>query len=135
VSLVREISLPYRIANLYTDANIATHKPSKVGEMIKALKEAGLDTICIIPPAHVSKFTITSEVILAAKKENIPNILFMSYGGIDMAERHKQPHLRDLIDLECLIMAEDIKVKKVTEFESHVIVRAGFCAEVRAQPL
>jgi hypothetical protein len=139
VKLVRDLPLPCRIANVYAGANIITHKPStdspySVDQMIKTLKEAGCDAMCIIPPAHKNKFTITQELIVAIKEENIQNILFMSNTGGEMAERSEQPHLRDFTDLECLVMAEDKKGEKVTG-QSHVIVRGGFCAEVCAQSL
>jgi hypothetical protein len=71
-------------------------------EMVKTLTESGCDTICVIPPAHKDKFDITVELITATKKANIANTLFISAAGADLAERDKQPHLRQFIDLETL---------------------------------
>lgn len=73
--------------------------------MVKTLKEVGCDTVCLIPPAHKEKFDVTVELINATKKANVPNVLFISAAGCDVAEREKQPHLRGFIDLEALVMA------------------------------
>jgi hypothetical protein len=49
-----------------------------------------------------------------------------------MAERTGQPHLREYIDLERLVMADNEDGKKATG-QSHVIVRAGLYAEARVR--
>jgi hypothetical protein len=51
-------------------------------------------------PAHKEKFDVTVELINATRKANIPNVLFISSADADLAERDKQPHLREFIDLE-----------------------------------
>jgi hypothetical protein len=112
-----------------TGANIVAHKPGREREMVKTLKEAGCDTVCLIPPAHKEKFDITVELINAANKADVPNILFISSVGCDVAERDKQPHLREFIDLECLVMASKGDGSTSTG-HSPCIIRAGFYAEV-----
>jgi hypothetical protein len=97
--------------------------------MVKTLKESGCDTICLIPPAHKEKFDITVELINATKKANVPNVLFISSAGCDVAERDKQPQLREFIDLECLVMAAKGDGSTSTG-HSPCIIRAGFYAEV-----
>lgn len=84
---------------------IIPHKPGRLREMVETLKQTGADTLCLIPPAHKDKFNITVELIEAAKKANVPNVCFISSAGADLAEKDKQPRLREFVDLECLIMA------------------------------
>jgi uncharacterized protein YbjT (DUF2867 family) len=96
--------------------------------MVNTLKQSGCDTVCLIPPAHKEKFDITVELISATKKANVPNCLFISSAGCDVAERNKQPHLREFIDLEALVMSA--KGDKSTPLgHSPCIIRAGFYAE------
>lgn len=84
---------------------IVPHKPDKMRDMVSTLKGTGCDTVCLIPPAHQDKFDITVEVIEAAKKANVQNVCFISSVGCDLAERDKQPRLREFIDLEMLVLA------------------------------
>jgi hypothetical protein len=86
-------------------AKIIAHKPGKLREMAKSLKETQADTLCLIPPAHKDKFDITVELIEAAKKAGIPNTCMISTAGCDVAEADKQPHLRSFIQLETLFMS------------------------------
>ncbi|KAF1940158.1 NAD(P)-binding protein [Clathrospora elynae] len=111
-------------------AKIIPHKPGRSREMVKTLTDSGCDTVCLIPPAHKEKFDITVELINATKKANVPNVLFISAVGCDVAEREKQPHLREFIDLECLIMAAKGDGSTATG-HSPCIIRAGFYAEAQ----
>jgi hypothetical protein len=86
-------------------AEIVPHKPGRVKNMVASLQEVGADAMCLIPPAHKDKFDITVELIEAAKKANIPNVCLISSAGCDMAERDKQPRLREFIDLEAKFMS------------------------------
>jgi uncharacterized protein YbjT (DUF2867 family) len=96
--------------------------------MVNTLKKAGCDTICLIPPAHKEKYDITVELISAAKKADVPNVLFISSAGCDLAERDKQPHLRQFIDLESLALSA--KGDGSTSLgHSPCVIRAGFYAE------
>jgi nucleoside-diphosphate-sugar epimerase len=85
-------------------AKIVPHKPGKLREMVKSLKDTGCDTICLIPPAHKDKMEITYELIEAAKKANVPNVCFISSAGCDLADPQKQPHLREFVELEAKVM-------------------------------
>jgi hypothetical protein len=109
-------------------AKVILHKPGREREMIKTLKESGCDTICVIPPAYKEKYDITAELITATKKVNVPNVLFISSAGADLAERDKQPHLRQFVDLETLVMAAKGDSNTSTG-HSPCIIRAGFYAE------
>ncbi|KAL4866552.1 hypothetical protein BDV12DRAFT_210397 [Aspergillus spectabilis] len=109
-------------------AKIVPHKPGRLKNMVSSLQEVGADAMCLIPPAHKDKFDITVELIEAAKKANIPNVCLISSAGCDMAERDKQPRLREFIDLEARLMSA--KGDPSTETgHSPVVVRAGFYAE------
>jgi uncharacterized protein YbjT (DUF2867 family) len=109
-------------------AKVIPHKPGREREMVNTLKKAGCDTICLIPPAHKEKYDITVELINATKKAGVPNVLFISSAGCDLAERDKQPHLREFIDLESLVLSA--KGDKSTPLgHSPCVIRAGFYAE------
>jgi hypothetical protein len=56
---------------------------------VKILKETGADTICPVPPAHKEKFDIYVELVNAAKKANVQNVLLISSAGYDLAARDK----------------------------------------------
>jgi hypothetical protein len=86
-------------------AKIIPHKPGKLREMVKNLKDTAADTLCLIPPAHKEKLDITAELIEAAKKAGIPNTCLISTAGCDVAEAEKQPHLRSFVQLEALFMS------------------------------
>lgn len=86
-------------------AKIVPHKPGRLRDMVSSFQEVGADTMCLIPPAHTEKFDITAELIEATKKANVPNVCFLSSAGCDLAERDKQPRLREFIDLEARFMA------------------------------
>jgi len=92
---------------------IVPHKPGRVRDMVKTLKETECDTICLIPPTHKDKFDITMELIEAAKQAGVQNVLFMSSAGCDLAEKDKQPRLREFIELETQVLMTkgDAKVK------------------------
>jgi hypothetical protein len=84
--------------------NVVPHKPGKLRAMVSTLEEMGVDTICLIPPAHADKYDITVELVEAAKKAGVQNVLFISSAGCDVAESNKQPRLRQFIELEKLVM-------------------------------
>jgi len=109
-------------------AHIVPHKPGRVRDMVGLLKEIGADAICLIPPAHKEKHDVTVELIEATKKANIPNILFLSSVGCDLADKEKQPRLREFIDLETMVLSTKGKTSTETG-HSPVVVRAGFYAE------
>jgi len=102
--------------------------PHKEAELAKAMKSSSIDTIMLIPPAHQDKVRLTLEMRDAAMKAEIPKVLFLSAAGCDLAERDKQPRLREFIDLEAKIM----ETKGMTETNtghSPCIIRAGFYSE------
>jgi len=107
---------------------IIPHKPGRVRDMVNTLKGSKADTICVIPPTHKEKFDITVELVTAAKHAGIPNVCLISSAGADMADREKQPRLREFIDIEHLVL--DTKGDADTPTgTSPVVVRAGFYAE------
>jgi hypothetical protein len=86
-------------------ANVIKHSPGREKTMTKTLKDTGYDTICLIPPAHKDKHDISVELITAAKRSGISNVLLISSVGCDYADPKKQPHLREFIELENLTLA------------------------------
>ncbi|KAF5647678.1 prestalk A differentiation A [Fusarium tjaetaba] len=109
-------------------AKIIPHKPGRLRVMAKTLQDTGCDTICLVPPAHEHKLEISEELVHAAKKADVPNVLLISSAGCDYAERGKQPRLREFIDLETLVM-EAKGDPDVSTGTSPCIIRAGFYAE------
>ena len=86
-------------------AKIVAHEPGRLSKMVGSLRTVGADTLCLIPPARKDKVDLTLELIDAAKKANIPNVCCISSAGCDLAERDKQPRLREFIDLETRFLA------------------------------
>ncbi|KAF2179523.1 NAD(P)-binding protein [Zopfia rhizophila CBS 207.26] len=109
-------------------ANVVPHKPGREREMVQTLKQIGCDTICLIPPTHKEKYDITVELVNTAKKAGVPNVLFLSSAGCDLAEHQKQPRLREFIELETLVMSSKGDPNTPTG-HSPCIIRAGFYAE------
>ncbi|RFU77947.1 hypothetical protein TARUN_4277 [Trichoderma arundinaceum] len=104
------------------------HQPGRERVMVKALKEIGCDTICLVPPAHRDKLDITMELANAAKKAGVSNVLLISSAGCDYADREKQPRLREFIDIESAVLAT--KGEPDTSLgHSPCVIRAGFYAE------
>ncbi|GAA5911274.1 hypothetical protein JCM8208_004315 [Rhodotorula glutinis] len=94
------------------------------------LKEVGVDTLCLIPPARKDKLDLVKQVLDVGKKaKNVKNLVFVSSAGCDYAERDKQPHLREFIDLEVLAMAPKSDPSTEDTGHSPCIVRAGFYLE------
>jgi nucleoside-diphosphate-sugar epimerase len=46
--------------------------------MVEDLKAIGVDALCLIPATCEDKLDLTSELIDAAKKANVPNVCFIS---------------------------------------------------------
>lgn len=109
-------------------AKVVPHKPGRERIMAKTLKEVGCDTICVIPPAHKDKFDITVELVSAARKAEIQNVLLISTVGCDYADPVKQPRLREFIDLESLVLSAKGDPDSPLG-HSPCVIRAGFYAE------
>ncbi|KAL4918754.1 hypothetical protein BDW62DRAFT_61634 [Aspergillus aurantiobrunneus] len=107
---------------------IVPHTPGRLKDMVSTLQGIEADAMCLIPPAHKDKFDMTVELIEATKKVNIPNVCFISSAGCDLAERDKQPRLREFIDMEAMFMSSKGDPSTSTG-HSPVVVRPGFYAE------
>jgi hypothetical protein len=104
--------------------------PIKVGEkstLLHDLKESGCDTVFLIPPAHKQKFEILEEILeCAGKLKTMQNIVLLSAAGCDLAERDKQPHLRQFIDVETLFMKAKGEIAVGSTGHSPCIIRYEF---------
>ncbi|KAF7532798.1 hypothetical protein G7054_g7626 [Neopestalotiopsis clavispora] len=109
-------------------AQVVPHKPGRERGVVKTLQDSQCDTLCLIPPAHKDKKSITYELISASKKAKIPNMLFISSAGCDFADPRKQPHLREFIEMEAKFLATKGDSTTPTG-TSPCIIRAGFYAE------
>ena len=94
----------------------------KEWNVVSKLKSMGVDTICLIPPAHQNKFDITRELVMATKKANIPNVLCISSAGADLAMLDKQPRLKEFVEIEHLVMAAKSDTETTTGM-SNVCIR------------
>ncbi|OJJ96344.1 hypothetical protein ASPACDRAFT_54688 [Aspergillus aculeatus ATCC 16872] len=99
-------------------AKIVPHDPGRLKDMVLTLQGVGDDAI----------YNITVELIEATRKANIPNVCFVSSAGCDLADREKQPRLREFTDLEAMFMSSKGDPSTSTG-HSPVVVRAGFYAE------
>lgn len=69
---------------------IFSYNPGKgFKQAVKALKDAQIDAICLIPPAREDKLDISLELIEVAKQADVPNVCLLSSAGCDVAERDK----------------------------------------------
>ncbi|KAJ8124555.1 hypothetical protein O1611_g9086 [Lasiodiplodia mahajangana] len=109
-------------------AKIVEHKPGRERIVAETLKETGCDTICLVPPAHKDKMDISMELVNAAKRAGIPNVLLISSVGCDYASSQKQPRLREFIELESMALATKGDVSTGSTGHSPC-ARAGFYAE------
>lgn len=108
--------------------NIVPHKTGRVKDIVGMLESSGADAVCLIPPAHEDKVGITTEMIEATKRANIPNVCFISSAGADLADKEHQPRLREFIELETLVMSAKGDPETSTG-HSPVVIRPGFYAE------
>ena len=118
------------LANL--GAKIITHKPGRIKDMVKVLKQTGADTICLIPPTHDDKYNITVELIEAAKKAGMQNVCFLSSAGCELADKKKQPRLHEFVELETLVLATKGETSIVTGHSPVVIRWVPVCCDRRA---
>jgi hypothetical protein len=84
---------------------IVHHIPGAERKMVTALKNTGVDAICVIPPAHKDKYEITLELVEVTRRANIPNVCLLSSAGADLADAQKHPRLREFIDIESLVLS------------------------------
>ncbi|RHZ61304.1 hypothetical protein CDV55_106381 [Aspergillus turcosus] len=109
-------------------ATIVPHRPGRLKNVAADIRDTKADTLCLVPPASRDKIDITAELIEAAKRANVPNVVFLSAAGCDLAERDKQPRLREFIHLESLFLSTKGDPSSMTG-HSPVVIRAGFYAE------
>ncbi|EAW06604.1 uncharacterized protein ACLA_082960 [Aspergillus clavatus NRRL 1] len=109
-------------------ATIVPRQPGRLKNVTASIKNTGADTVCLVPPASRDKVDITTELIEATKRAGVPNVLFLSAAGCDLAEPDKQPLLREFIYLEAMFLALKGDPSSVAG-RSPVVIRAGFYAE------
>lgn len=109
-------------------ATVVPHRPGRVIDLAKTLKDTGCDTICLVPPAHREKLDIATELAEAAKQAGVPNVLLVSSAGCDYADPQRQPRLREFIDIESIVL-EPKGLTDTPTGTSPCVIRAGFYAE------
>lgn len=92
------------LAELGCEVVSIDYEDDSVDDLANKMKESGADTIYLIPPASGKKLEFVEKMVEATKQANIPNVLFLSSAGCDLAEREDQPHLREFIDMEKMVL-------------------------------
>lgn len=94
-----------KCADLDGEGVTVIENPPGSGEVItRALKKAAVDTILLIPPAHLQKLQLAQELDHAVRAAGVKNVILLSSAGCDLAEGDKQPRLREFIDIEAMVM-------------------------------
>jgi len=102
--------------------------PADPDALLEALVNSGADRVMLIPPAKSNKMELVDIMLDVTRKAGIKNTVLLSSAGADLAERDKQPMLREFIDMEAKLMWN--KGDTSTEAgHSPCIIRAGFYAE------
>lgn len=85
-------------------ANLIVTSPGDKEEIVKAFRDANIDTLCLVPPASADRRELTLEMLAAAKEAGVRNVLFVSAAGCDMADEQTQPRLREFTHLESSVL-------------------------------
>ncbi|GAA5968448.1 hypothetical protein JCM11641_007641 [Rhodosporidiobolus odoratus] len=110
------------------DYSVETMSIDEVDE--EKIKSLRIDTALIIPPARKDKLDQVKQFLeLAKKAKSVQNVVLLSSAGADYADREKQPHLREFIDLEVLAMQPKSDPSTEDTGHSPCVVRAGFYLE------
>lgn len=100
---------------------------SDTKEMLKLFKAEDCDTIFLIPPAHKDKFAILKALIeIAGELKSVQNVILLSSAGCDVAERDKQPSIRQFIDMESLVMSAKGDTSMGSTGHSPCVIRYHF---------
>ncbi|KAJ6459858.1 hypothetical protein C8R45DRAFT_1056170 [Mycena sanguinolenta] len=91
------------------------HVPGRLRDIVKTLRDSGCETLYLVPPPYEAKFDIAAELVHAAEKVGIANVLLISSAGCDYADPKRHPRLREFIDGSLA--------------HSPCVIRAGFYAE------
>lgn len=89
-------------------------EPGHKTKLVHALEKAKPDVIFLIPPSKKDKLKLTHEMVEATKKVGVKCVILLSSAGADLAERDKQPHLREFIDIEQMVL----ETKGMTDTEA-----------------
>ncbi|KAJ7575674.1 hypothetical protein C8J56DRAFT_1062904 [Mycena floridula] len=108
-------------------ATIVQYTLGQPQSLVKVLKK--VDTVMLIPPSVTQKVAVMQELVDAVRVANITNVVLLSAAGCDLAERDKQPRLREFVDIEAMVLP--LKGDTTTQASGHspCIIRAGFYAE------
>ncbi|GAA6040851.1 hypothetical protein JCM8097_007747 [Rhodosporidiobolus ruineniae] len=116
------------VKDIHSDYNVETVLIDDIDE--DKIKELGVDTALVIPPARKDKLDLVKQFLeLAKKAKTVKNVVLLSSAGADYAERDKQPRLREFVDLEVLAMQPKSDPSTGDTAHSPCVVRAGFYLE------
>ncbi|KAJ6496062.1 hypothetical protein C8R45DRAFT_153294 [Mycena sanguinolenta] len=108
---------------------LVPHVPGRLRDIVKTLRDSGCDTLCLVPPPHEDKFDITAELVHAAEKVGVANVLLISSAGCDYADPKRHPRLREFIELEGMVLQQKGDTSSGSLAHSPCVIRAGFYAE------
>ena len=81
-------------------ALLGANSEQSLNDLSEMISGTGADTLFLIPPAHKDKLAITTALIDAAKSCEVMRVLLLSSAGCDLAERDKQPRMREFVEIE-----------------------------------
>lgn len=88
-------------------AKIIHHAPGREESIANDLKKIACDTICLVPPTRKDRLNLTMELIRAAKKAGISNVLLISSAGAEHATKEKQPRFHEFVELERAVLSTE----------------------------
>ncbi|KAM3532017.1 hypothetical protein NHJ13051_000393 [Beauveria bassiana] len=124
---IAELLLQHRDFSRKADAVVGLALNAK-SDKARELEAAGAQVVQHKPGRVREMYDICVELVEAAKKAEIANVLLISSAGCDYATADKQPRLREFIDLETLVLQSKGDASTPTG-GSPCVIRAGFCAE------
>lgn len=111
-----------------TDKGGKAAASNKSSALVAAMKEAEIDTICLIPPARGNKVQLTHEMVEVAKKAGVQNVLLISAAACEYADAKEQPVLNSFLEIEAMVLAMK-GVEDVPLGHSPCVIRPALYAE------
>lgn len=92
------------------NATVIQYRRGSADHLADSLKQAGVNTVMLIPPASKDKMTVTREFNAAIRRANVPNAVLLSSAACDLAEEREHARLREFAKME----AEFMQAKSLT---------------------
>ncbi|KAI5800477.1 hypothetical protein FPQ18DRAFT_252693 [Pyronema domesticum] len=117
------------LAKMGDHVNVVECTPGDPKKLEQQFKDSGADGIVLIPPSVDNKLECVEEMAMATKGAGIQSVVLISAAGCDVAEKDKQPRVREFIEIEHMMMKMKGEPETGDAGHSQAIIRAGFYAE------